>query len=159
MYDILIQCGAVKRLKKTSPKRTGTAKAHFSFRVARKTLARLQEYARHSGEAKGSLVERYVEEGLRMDAHPGIVFVSGPAGRRPAVSGTGLDVWEVVCTVKDAGSTEDASRYLGIDPGKVDAALGYYADFREDIDAWIERVGAEAERVRQRWRHRRSVLA
>ncbi len=94
-----------------------------------------------------------------MDAHPGIVFVSGPAGRRPAISGTGLDVWEVVRTVRDSGSMEEASRYLGVDPGKVDAALGYYADFRDEIDAWIERVDAEAERVRQAWKRRRNVLA
>ncbi len=145
-------------LKRRSSKRTEAPKAHFSFRVAEKTLARLQEFARRSGEAKGNLVERYVDEGLRMDAHPGIVFVSGPAGRRPAISGTGLDVWEVVRTVRDSGSMEEASRYLGVDPGKVDAALGYYADFREEIDAWIERVDAEAERVRQAWKRRRSAL-
>ena len=29
---------------------------------------------------------------------PGIVFADGPAGRRAAVGGTGLDVWEIVAT-------------------------------------------------------------
>ena len=56
--------------------------------------------ARHAGQPKSTLAERYVYEGLRMDDHPGIRFVDGTLGRRPAVLGTGLDVWEIVETIR-----------------------------------------------------------
>src|SRR6476660_8597580 len=39
-----------------------------------------------------------LEEALRMRHAPGIVFVEGPAGRRAALAGTGLDVWEIIAT-------------------------------------------------------------
>src|SRR3954469_584466 len=40
-----------------------------------------------------TLAQRYVEEGLRMDEHPLVRFVDGPAGRRARLVGTGMDVW------------------------------------------------------------------
>jgi hypothetical protein len=45
------------------------------------------------------LAERLIDEGLRMDDHPLIVFRSGPAGRRPALAG-GPDIAEVVGAIE-----------------------------------------------------------
>ena len=48
----------------------------------------LERLERHSQEArtnKSRLAERYVDEGTRMDEHPGIVFRDGPSGRRAAL--------------------------------------------------------------------------
>src|SRR5437588_12514838 len=59
----------------------------LTFRAADETLARLEKRARQVRVAKTVLAERYVAEGLAMDAFPGIVFRDGPAGRRPAVIG------------------------------------------------------------------------
>ena len=42
---------------------------------------------------------------------------------------------------------------------KVRAALSYYADFRDEIDAEIERDSRLAEREEARWRAERSALA
>ena len=42
-----------------------------------------------------SIGERQIDEGLRMEAHPGIVFRNGPSGRRAGLA-AGPDVWEVV---------------------------------------------------------------
>lgn len=102
------------------------------------TLARLERRARLIRVPKTVLADRYVEEGLAMDAYPGIVFRDGPSGRRPAVIG-GPDVWEIiqVFIAEGRGSKETADN-LGVRRGLVDAALAYYADNQDAIDDWIE---------------------
>jgi hypothetical protein len=87
---------------------------------------------------KTALADRYVEEGLAMDTYPGIVFRDGPAGRRPAVLG-GPDVWEVIQVfLAEDRDTRATSDNLRLRPGLVEAAVAYYADNQETIDAWIE---------------------
>jgi uncharacterized protein (DUF433 family) len=94
-----------------------------------------------------TLAQRYVEEGLRHDAHPLIQFLDGPSGRRASLVGRGLDVWEVVATVRDnAGSVTEAAEYLQIPLGLVEAAVAYYGEYRDEIDAQIELNEAEYER-------------
>lgn len=84
--------------------------------------------------------------------HPGIQFVDGPAGRRPAVTG-GPDVWEIVMVAKDnAGSPEQTAAYLEIDPRLAATALRYYGAHREEIDAWIARMDELNERAEDEWR-------
>ncbi len=67
--------------------------------MSARTLARLDSDAKRRGEAKARTAELLIEEGLRMEDHPGILFRDGPAGRRAAIAG-GPDVWEVVETLK-----------------------------------------------------------
>lgn len=87
-----------------------------------------------------------------MDEHPGIHFRDGASGRRPAVIG-GPDVWEIVMVVKDNdGSAEEAAAYLEVDPRIVHAALGYYGENAEEVDAWIARVHEIADREEAKWR-------
>jgi hypothetical protein len=103
-----------------------------------RTLAKLEQRAKLTRVPKTALADRYVEEGLAMDTYPGIVFRDGPAGRRPAVLG-GPDVWEVIQVfLAEDRDTRAAAENLGLRPGLVDAAVGYYADNLEDIDDWIE---------------------
>jgi uncharacterized protein (DUF433 family) len=84
---------------------------------------------------------------MRREAHPSIGFVDGPAGRRPIVIGTGLDVWEVVETVRaNDDSPEAAAEYLDVPVARIRAALRYHAEFADEIDAWIDRNRAIAER-------------
>ena len=46
-------------------------------------------------------------------AHPLIRFLDGLSGRRASLVGSGLDVWEVIATVRDnEGSIEEAAAYL-----------------------------------------------
>jgi len=126
---------------------------HRSFRFDPATLERLEERARRTGQTQTALVERYVEEGLRLDDHPGIVFVDEPAGRRARVAGTGLDVWEVVETVQDnEGSIADAAAYLDVPERVVLDAMRYYADFPYEIDAWSADNARYWEEERQRMR-------
>jgi uncharacterized protein (DUF433 family) len=133
---------------------------HRSFRLERRLLERLQQQARESGESVTALAERYLDEGVRQEEHPLIAFRTGPMGRRAALAGTRLDVAQVIATVKTSGnSTEAAAEYLSIPEPWVRACVRYYADFPEEIDRWLERLHATAEREEERWRREQAALA
>jgi uncharacterized protein (DUF433 family) len=137
-----------------------TTKQSIAFRFDPGTVARLKQRARESHAPQTALAERYIEEGMRRDEHPLIYFRDGEAGRRPALLGTRLDVAEVIATVRQNGnSIEEAADYLEVPVEHVDACLNYYADYREEIDAWVERSRAIAERERERWQRRQQALA
>ena len=94
-----------------------------------------------------------------MDEHAGIGFADGPAGRRPVLTGTGLDVWEVVETVRASGkSVEQAAAYLDLPVARVRAAVRYYAAFPDEIDEWSASVQALAEKEQEAARRERAVL-
>jgi uncharacterized protein (DUF433 family) len=125
---------------------------YLAFRVSAPTSERLDRRALLAGTRKTALAERYVEEGLRMDDHPGIHFVDGPMGRRAALVGTGLDVWEVIETVHaNDNDPRAAADYLRVALGMVEIALRYYGEYRDEIDAWINRVHELAELEERRW--------
>lgn len=122
---------------------------HYTLRLAPGMRQRLGYSARRAGLPERTLAQRYVEEGLRHDAHPLIQFLDGPSGRRASVVGRGLDVWEVIATVRDnEGSIPAAAGYLEVPAGMVEAAVAYYGEYHEEIDAEIELNDAEYERGR-----------
>jgi hypothetical protein len=122
---------------------------HYTLRLAPGVRQRLSEWARRAGIQERTLAQRYVEEGLRHDAHPLIQFLDGPSGRRASLLGRGLDVWEVIATVRDNnGSMAEAAEYLQIPAGLVEAAVAYYGEYRDEIDREIELNEAEYERGR-----------
>jgi hypothetical protein len=122
---------------------------HYTLRLAPGLRQRLSEWARRAGLPERTLAQRYVEEGLRHDEHPLIQFLDGPSGRRASLLGRGLDVWEVIATVRDNnGSVAEAAEYLQIPVGLVEAAVTYYGEYREEIDSEIARNDAEYERGR-----------
>lgn len=119
---------------------------HYTLRLPEGTRQRLADRAGRSGVAERALAQRYLEEGLRHDAHPLIHFLDGPSGRRAALVGRGLDVWEVVATVRaNDGSIKEAAEYLTLPLGLVEAAVSYYGEYREEIDREIERNELEYE--------------
>jgi uncharacterized protein (DUF433 family) len=122
------------------------------MRPRKATLERLRRQARLSGEPRTTLAERYLDEGLLMEEVPGIYFVDGAMGRRPALIGSGLDVWEVVKAVKDSGSVEEAAAYLEVESRLVELAVRCYGSNREEIDDWIARVHELSELEETRWR-------
>ena len=119
----------------------------MSLRLAETTIARLAQRARRANMPTRTLAQRYVEEGLRMDEHPLVRFVDGPAGRRARLAGTGKDVWEGIATVRDNGNDlAAATEYLRVPLGLVQAAVTYYGAYGEEIDELIadnEREAAE----------------
>jgi hypothetical protein len=120
---------------------------HYTLRLAPGIRQRLAEWARRAGMPERSLAQRYVEEGLRHDAHPLIQFLDGPSGRRASLVGRGLDVWEVVATIRDnGGSVRETASYLQVPAGLVEAAAAYYGEYQAEIDREIELNEAEYER-------------
>lgn len=135
-------------------------RGQLSLRPSTRTLERLRERARLLGQKHTVLAERYVAEGVLMDEHPGIHFVDGPMGRRPAVMGTGLDVWEIVAVAKDnAGSIEETASYLEVDARLVETATRYYGSNRDEIDDWMARVRDLNEREEAKWRAAQDALS
>lgn len=138
---------------------TSTAKQPLTFRIRPATREHLRRRSVESGESQTALAERYVEEGLRRDEHPLIWFRDGAAGRRAAVLGTRVDVWQVVETVQQADSSvEDAAAYLDQPVVKVRAAMRYYAAYKDEVDAWARRMTAIAEREEAVWARERELL-
>ncbi len=138
---------------------SSTNKQSVAFRFDRTTVKRLKERAREAHAAQTALAERYIEEGLRHDEHPLIFFRDGEAGRRPALLGTRLGVADVITTIRQNGnSLEQAADYLEIPVEYVDACVRYYADYKDEIDSWIEHSRAIAQRERERWQRRQQAL-
>jgi uncharacterized protein (DUF433 family) len=124
----------------------------LSLRLPDETLDRLGARARSRRVAPRTLAQRYVEEGLRTDEHPLIRFVDGPAGRRPRLQRTGLDVWEAISVVHDNdGNERAAAEYLQFPLGLVQAAVAYYGTYRDEIDEWIELNAREGESAHAAW--------
>ncbi len=124
----------------------------LSLRISESTLKRLTARASRSHLPPRTLAQRYIDEGLRHDEHPAIHFVDGPAGRRAALIGTGLDVWEVIAVVRDHdGDVAAAADYLERPVHLVQAAVAYYAAYRDEIDEWIEANEREAAEAHAAW--------
>ncbi len=74
--------------------------------------------------------------------------MDGETGRRAALLGSRLDVWEVIATVRDnANDVVEAAEYLGVPVGAVEAAVTYYGEFPDEIDAEIALNDAESARA------------
>lgn len=135
---------------------------HLSVRVGEDLFEQLEVQSRRSGQSRSAVAKRLLEEGLRMEQHPGIVFRSGPGGRRAGLIG-GPDVWEVVGAIRggdggDADSLERIGERTGLTADQVGAALRYYADHTDEVADWIRRVDEEAERAETRWRREQALL-
>jgi uncharacterized protein (DUF433 family) len=133
---------------------------HFTLRLRPGVSERLAEQAQRAGLAPRTLAQRYVDESLRREDHPLVRFVDGPSGRRAALVGSGLDVWEVVATVRENDNNpEEAAAFLEIAPGRVQAAVAYYGEYRDEIDAEIALNQAEWERGYAAWEAGKQALA
>ena len=135
---------------------------HLSLRLDADTFDRIEAQSRQSNQPRSQVVKTLLEEGLRMEAHPGIVFRSGPAGRRPGLAG-GPDVWEVIRVLQGIPERgEEALRrtaeLAGLVPEQVRVAVGYYAEFPDEIDEWIQRVEAEALQAEEAWQRAQDIL-
>lgn len=98
-----------------------------------------------------------------METHPGIVFRSGPAGRRPGLA-NGPDVWEVIRVLKgiDASGEDRLQRVAksaDLSPDQVRTAIQYYIDFSGEIDAWIRQADHIADEAEADWRQQRNQLS
>ena len=103
-----------------------------------------REIARESesrGKSWSAITTELLEEAIRMRRAPGIVFVDGATGRRAAIAGTGLDVWEIIATWQEGGRSYEELRqnYPWLSESQLRAALAYYELYPTEIDARLER--------------------
>lgn len=114
-----------------------------------------------------SMTNRFVDEALRAEEHPGIVFRPGPTGRRAGLVG-GPDVWEVIDTlhtVREAepGLVDDAlaqatAEAMGLSAHRVRVAVRYYAVHPAEVDERIAANREAAEQAEAAWRAEQDLL-
>ncbi|MCU0261134.1 MAG: hypothetical protein MUE78_08965 [Ilumatobacteraceae bacterium] len=124
--------------------------------------SRLRDAAKRQHVAVSTLAERLIDEGLRSEVHPMVHFRSGPTGRRPVLVG-GPEVADVIGAIVGGDVPADARRaraaeLLGISPAMVDAALAYYADFTDEVDAQLADRARLADEAEAAWRRQRELL-
>ena len=123
---------------------------------------RLKASAEKRQVAISTLAERLIDEGLRMEAHPAVMFRNGPIGRRAVLVG-GPEVADVISSMISGdvpandrrGRTADLMR---LSVAMVDAALAYYADYTEEIDSEIEARERQAFEAEAAWKRQRTLL-
>lgn len=125
-----------------------------SVRLDDSLREQLADAAAAEGTTVSGLIERLLREGLASAAHPGVVFKSGPSGRRAALAG-GPDVWEIAAALRHVSGAEAEriralAEQFGIHQRQVVIALNYAAAHRAEIEARVvanDRVLQEAQRV------------
>lgn len=139
-----------------------------SVRFDDRVLERLSAFvSTHPGMSLSSASNRLVDEALRMQEHPLILFRDGPAGRRARLVG-GPDVWEVIAAVRSARAAEvelDPGEIVavvaataGLAPELVRAALAYWAHYPAEIDDFLDYARSEAEQALRRWEREHDLL-
>lgn len=124
----------------------------FSARLSEDALQLLATHSEELGESMSRVAERFIAEGVQMERFPGIVFRSGPAGRRAALV-AGPDVWEIVRDLRGAASVGSrdpvatVAEATGLERGAIELAARYYAARPADIDAWVARNAEAAEQL------------
>jgi hypothetical protein len=136
---------------------------HLTLRIDADAFDRLDAESRRLGQSRSDLAKTLLGEGLRMEAHPGIVFRGGPAGRRAGLA-AGPDVWEVVRVFKSVeASGEEAVAHTAelssLSLSQIRTVLRYYAEYQDEIDAWLQRVDDEARRAEAAWRREQKLLS
>jgi hypothetical protein len=138
------------------------ASSNLLLRLDNSTFERLEAESQRAGQSRSELAETLIEEALRMRAHPGIVFRSGPAGRRPGLA-CGMDIWEIASVIRAYDGTSDTwvdqvAELTSTPPSRVLDAHRYYIEYRDEIDEWIRRNNEHAERAEDAWRREQSLV-
>ena len=135
----------------------------LSIRFDPELLDRLRRTAAGRDTTPSGLAQRLVDEGLRAQEFPGIVFRDGPAGRRAALA-AGPDVWEIAAALRDSGLRGDeavdvVADDLDLSSARVRIALAYYGAHSAEIDDEIADNERAAEAAQRSWESQRRLLA
>lgn len=104
-------------------------------------ISREMEFRGERDWSKGAI--SLMEEAVRASRVPGVVFVQRRDGRRPAIAFSGLEVWEIIATWKEAEESWEGlvEAYPELTETQLRAAVAYYRAYPEEID---ERLAREA---------------
>ena len=139
-----------------------------SVRFEPRVLERLAAYvAVHQELTMSSATSRLVDDALRAHEHPLITFKDGPAGRRARVVG-GPDVWEIIGAVRSVREAEPeltgdevlaaVAETAGVPVPFLRAALAYWGDYPEEVNAFLDRARTEAGQARAAWERQQELL-
>jgi hypothetical protein len=139
---------------------TGTP---LSIRFDPGLLARLRRGAASRDTTPSGLAQLLVDEGLRSQEFPGIVFRDGPSGRRAGVI-AGPDVWEIVAALRDSEQRGDAAieavaAELSLPSTRVQSALAYYGAHTDEIDTETAENERAADEALRSWESQQQLLA
>ena len=124
---------------------------------------RLADYARRVGAKKSTVVVERAAGVAADGGPPGIVFVTTVTGERRAALAAGPQVW----TVAEAWQQHPARHRkpaavadtLGLAVRDVETALGYWAEYRDEIDDLIDRHHTAQDEALAAWERRRALDA
>jgi hypothetical protein len=136
----------------------------LSIRVTPSLLARLRQRANAMTSASvAGLAQRFIDEGLRMADHPGVIFKDGPSGRRAALA-YGPDVWEVIKFLREVdergpAAIDAAAEVFAVDTSRVSTVISYYGDYSDEIDAEIAEADEASAHAEAAWRVQQHLIA
>lgn len=115
--------------------RTQNKSKPFSIRLSQRTDRYVEAEARRTRRSKGAVVESLAEEAARTRRFPGLAFRGDEPHREAWFPGTGLDVWELIELLEDAGSVEQLLEdHDQLSRRVVEVAQAYRTSYPEEID-------------------------
>lgn len=119
----------------------------LSIGISQATKDWLEEQSEKFDVPREQLIERMIEESVRMRLFPRIGFREEGPRRRACIRGTRLDVWWVIDTLRE-GSREylidllEESHRSSYD---LDAVVAYYERYADEIDPLIDEAHQPVE--------------
>jgi len=117
-------------------------------------LREAQAIASASGQPAEPVLAEMLDEAIKMRRCPGITFTDGPAGRRPVITGTGIELWTIIDAWK-GGCQQDYTKlretFHWLSDDQLRSALAYYELYPHDIDRWIERNNRAFEEFQRKY--------
>ncbi len=137
--------------KRETAERRADPETPVSVRLNKSVLSPIRAKARAAGKPVSRVIKEMLESALRMQRFPGIVFVEGPAGRRAHVAGTGLDVWEIVCLLREyktaAKLRESFPRLSSL---AIQIAQAYAEAYPAEISDFVEMSNQSPRQLREK---------
>ena len=134
-----------------------------SLRLPDSVKDRLDHGAARARESASSLAVRLIDEGLRMEEHPGVGFHASAAHGREACLAGGPDIAEVIDILRGLDATgedriTETAAWFSIHPSRVRVAIGYYTAFPDEIDHHIALRHHQAAELRGRYEAEQALL-
>lgn len=110
-----------------------------SMRIPEEMVVEIQNIAQRSGKDFSTITKELLEEAIKMNRCPGIVFAEGVNGRRARIAGSGIEVWEIIQNYKSMGDdfTRLRKAFHWLSEQQLRAAIAYYRAYPLEIDKLI----------------------
>src|SRR5262249_24676183 len=107
-----------------------------SLRIPDEVRAEIEQTAKRTKRGFSSIANEMLEEAVKMRRVPGIVFADESGQRAARVAGTGLEVWEIIRTYRDADESWETLReaYHWLSDYQLRAALAYAQAYPQEIN-------------------------